>query len=49
MAAFAKSWRREWAMEKLTTKLSAQDRVILFCVATGIVHGSVGMSFRIGA
>jgi hypothetical protein len=23
-------------MEKLTTKLSAQDRVILFCVATGI-------------
>jgi len=30
-------------MEKLTTKLSAQDRVILFCVATGIGHGSVGI------
>jgi len=30
-------------MEKLTTKLSAQDRVILFCVATGIDHGSVGI------
>jgi hypothetical protein len=29
-------------MEKpTTTKLSAQDRVILFCVATGIHHGSV--------
>ena len=25
-------------MEKPTTKLSAQDRVILFCVASGIVH-----------
>ena len=30
-------------MEKLTTKLSAQDRVILFCVATGIDYGSVGI------
>jgi hypothetical protein len=28
-------------MEKPTTKLSAQDRVILFCVATGIDRGSV--------
>ena len=28
-------------MEQPTTKLSAQDRVILFCVATGIDHGSV--------
>jgi hypothetical protein len=28
-------------MEKPTTQLSAQDRVILFCVATGIDHGSV--------
>ena len=28
-------------MEKPTTKLSAQDRVILFCVATGIDHSSV--------
>jgi hypothetical protein len=31
-------------MEKLTTKLSAGDRVILFCVATGIVHGAVGIT-----
>ena len=30
-------------MEKPTTKLSAQDHVILFCVATGIGHGSVGI------
>ena len=30
-------------MDKSTTKLSAQDRVILFCVATGIDHGSVGI------
>jgi len=30
-------------MEKSTTKLSAQDRVILFCVANGIDHGSVGI------
>jgi hypothetical protein len=31
-------------MEKPTTKLSPQDRVILFCVATGIHHGAVGIS-----
>ena len=31
-------------MEKPTTKLSAQDRVILFCVATGIQHASVGIN-----
>jgi hypothetical protein len=30
-------------MEKPTTKLSAQDRVILFCVATGNHHASVGI------
>ena len=30
-------------MEKPTTKLRAQDRVILFCVATDIGHGSVGI------
>jgi hypothetical protein len=30
-------------MAKPTTELSAQDRVILFCVATGISHGSVGI------
>ena len=31
-------------MEKLTTKLSAEDRVILFCVASRIVHCSVGIT-----
>jgi len=31
-------------MEKLNTTLSAQDRVILFCVAAGIAHGSVGIT-----
>jgi hypothetical protein len=31
-------------MEKPTTKLSAQDRVILFCGTTGIHHGSVGIT-----
>src|SRR5215470_14055241 len=31
-------------MDKPTTTLSPQDRVILFCVATGIVHGSVGIT-----
>jgi hypothetical protein len=30
-------------MEKPTTKLSPQDRVILFCVATGIHHDAVGI------
>ena len=31
-------------MEKPTTKLSPQDRVILFCVATCIHHSSVGIT-----
>jgi hypothetical protein len=31
-------------MEKPTTTLTAQDRVILFCVATGIDHGAIGIS-----
>ena len=31
-------------MENPRTKLSAPDRVILFCVATGIYHGSVGLT-----
>jgi hypothetical protein len=31
-------------MEKPTTNLSAPDCVILFCVATGIHHGSVGIT-----
>jgi hypothetical protein len=30
-------------MAKPTTKLSAQDRVILFCAATGIDHAAVGI------
>ena len=29
--------------KKATTKLNAQDRVILFCVATGIDHVAVGI------
>jgi hypothetical protein len=33
----------EEAMAKTTTKLSAEDRVILFCAATGIDHGAVGI------
>ena len=31
------------AMAKATTKLSAQDQVILFCAATGIDHAAVGI------
>jgi hypothetical protein len=27
----------------MTTQLSAQDRVILFCVATGIDHAAIGI------
>jgi hypothetical protein len=30
-------------MAKATTKLNAQDRVILFCAATGIEHAAVGI------
>jgi hypothetical protein len=30
-------------MAKATTKLNAQDRVILFCAATGIDHARVGI------
>jgi hypothetical protein len=33
-------------MEKPTTTLTAQDRVILFCVATGIDHGAIGISIH---
>ena len=29
--------------KKTTTKLNAQDRVILFCAATGIDHAAVGI------
>jgi hypothetical protein len=29
--------------KRRTTKLSAQDRVILFCAATGIDHAAVGI------
>jgi hypothetical protein len=30
-------------MAKATTKLNAQDRVILFCAATGIDHAAIGI------
>jgi hypothetical protein len=30
-------------MAKMTTKLDARDRVILFCAATGINHTAVGI------
>jgi hypothetical protein len=33
-------------MEKLTTKLTAQDRVILFCAATRIDHAAIGIYAR---
>jgi hypothetical protein len=33
-------------MAKATTKLNAQDRVILFCAATGIEHAAVGIPAR---
>jgi hypothetical protein len=33
-------------MARPTTKLSAQDRVILFCAATGIDHPAVGITAR---
>jgi len=33
-------------MAKATTKLNAEDRVILFCAATGIDHGAVGILAR---
>jgi hypothetical protein len=41
MAAFAKSWRRDYTMAKPTTELSAQGQVILFCAATDIDHAGV--------
>ena len=31
-------------MAKATTKLTAQERVILFCLATGISHTAVGIT-----
>jgi len=33
-------------MAKATTKLNAEDRVILFCAATGIDHAAVGILAR---
>jgi hypothetical protein len=30
--------------EKATTRLNAQDRVILFCAATGISYTAVGIT-----
>jgi len=34
------------ALARMTTKLDAQDRVILFCAATGIDHVAVGILAR---
>ena len=33
-------------MAKTTTELNAQERVILFCAATGIDHAAVGILAR---
>jgi hypothetical protein len=33
-------------MAKATAKLNAEDRVILFCAATGIDHAAVGILAR---
>jgi len=33
-------------MAKATTKLNAEDRMILFCAATGIDHAAVGILAR---
>ena len=33
-------------MAKTTTELNAQERVILFCAATGIDHAAVGVLAR---
>ena len=46
MAKRLESLRPDRAMAKTTTKLNAQDRVILFCVATGIDHAAVGIVAR---
>jgi hypothetical protein len=32
------------AMAKTTTTLTAQERVILFCTATGVSHAAVGIT-----
>jgi hypothetical protein len=32
------------AMAKTTTPLTAQERVILFCIATGVSHAAVGIT-----
>jgi hypothetical protein len=42
MAAFALAARV--AMAKTTTPLTAQERVILFCTATGVGHAAVGIT-----
>ena len=31
-------------MAKTTTPLTAQERVILFCIATGVSHAAVGIT-----
>src|SRR5215813_1524287 len=44
MAAFAKKLATGVAMAKTTTPLTAQERVILFCTATGVSHAAVGIT-----
>jgi hypothetical protein len=43
IAAFAKKLAKGICHDKGDTKLNAQDRVILFCAATGIDHHAVGI------
>jgi hypothetical protein len=42
MAAFGKSWRREWAAQA-DDETQRAGPVILFCVGTGIDHAAVGI------
>jgi hypothetical protein len=42
--AFVQSGDGSRPMAKATTKLTAQERVILFCTATGISHTAVGIT-----
>jgi hypothetical protein len=44
MAAFAKKLVPGVAMAKTTTPLTAQERVILFCTATGVSHAALGIT-----
>src|SRR5215831_5829598 len=44
MAAFPKKLATGVAMAKTTPPLTAQERVILFCTATGVSHAAVGIT-----